>query len=214
MGSALGRNGRARRSGVTVIGVTGNIASGKSTVLATLAELGAEVIDADRVYHALIVPGAPLNARLREEFGFGIVKTDGSIDRPALGRIVFSDPAALAVLDKVTHPAVDAEIRRRIAASRAPVIAVDAVKLFEGGLDRVCDVVWLVVTDRARQIERLASRNGMSIAEATRRVDAQPPLADKPLRANAVIDNNGSPEATRAQVLRLWTQLPKLPKSQ
>jgi dephospho-CoA kinase len=199
---------------VTVIGVTGNIASGKSTVLATLAELGAEVIDADHVYHELIVPGAPLNACLREAFGPGIAKSDGSIDRPALGRIVFSDPDALAMLDRLTHPAVDAEIRRRIAASSAPVIAVDAVKLFEGGLDRVCDAVWLVVTARDRQIERLAARNGFTVAEATRRVDAQPPLADKPLRADAVIDNSGSPEATRAQVLDLWSRIPWLPKCQ
>jgi dephospho-CoA kinase len=194
---------------VTVVGVTGGIASGKSAVLATLAELGAETIDADTVYHDLIVPGTELNRRLRAEFGEGIALPNGEIDRRALAGIVFADPAKLARLDALTHPAVIAEIERRIAAFSAPVVAVDAVKLFESGMDRVCDQVWLVVVDRERQIERLMARNSVTRAEAERRVDAQPIDPNKAERADAVIDNNGAPEETRAQVLRLWSMLPK-----
>lgn len=199
---------------MTVLGVTGGIATGKSAVLAMLAELGAETIDADKVYHDLIVPGSPLNGRLRAEFGLSIARPDGSVDRQALAGIVFNDHAAMKRLDAVTHPAIGAEITRRIGASAAPVIAVDAVKLFESGMSRRCDRVWLVVLDPERQLERLMARSRLSLAEAVRRVAAQPPLGDKPKRADVVIDNNGTPEETRAQVLRLWSELPMLPNRQ
>lgn len=194
-----------------VIGVTGGIASGKSMVLATLAGLGAETIDADRVYHELIRPGLPLNAELKAAFGPETTAPDGAIDRAALGRMVFSDPAALARLEALTHPAVIAEIERRIAASHAPAVAVDAVKLIESGMDRLCDQVWLVVVDRETQIERLTRRNGIARDEAVRRIDAHGSSPGLAARADALIDNNGSPAATHAQVERLWRELAKLP---
>jgi dephospho-CoA kinase len=194
---------------VTVVGVTGGIASGKSAVLATLAELGAATIDADTVYHDLIVPGTELNRRLREEFGEQIALPNGEIDRRALAGIVFADPAKLARLDALTHPAVIREIERRINASTASVVAVDAVKLFESRMDRLCDQVWLVVTDRERQIERLMARNGLTRADAERRIDAQPIDPAKADLADAIIDNSGSRDDTRSQVLHLWSTLPK-----
>lgn len=209
MGGDLRRSRSGGRASVTVVGVTGGIASGKSAVLATLAELGAETIDADKVYHELIVPGTPLNQQLRAEFGEAIANPSGEIDRRALASIVFADPAELARLDALTHPAIIGEIERRIAASTAPVLAVDAVKLVESGMDRLCDRVWLVVVDRERQIERLMARNRLTRPEAERRVDAQPANQSKASRADAVIDNSGSPAQTRAQVLRLWSMLPK-----
>src|SRR5581483_2467034 len=104
-----------------VIGVTGNIAAGKSSVMARLAERGVSVIDADAVYHALIAPGMPLNRAVRQRFGDAVARPDGTIDRRALGRIVFADPAALAALDALTHPAIEAELRRRIAATTEPI---------------------------------------------------------------------------------------------
>lgn len=185
-----------------VIGVTGNIACGKSLVLATLAGLGAETIDADAVYHALIVPGAPLWEALRVRFGPGIIAADGAIDRAALGRIVFSDPDALAELDALTHPAVIAAIRERIGASRAETVALDAVKLIESGLDHDCDSVWIVTCDPEQAIARLMARNGISREDAAARMAAQPEIGPKLARADVVIDNRGTRDATEEQVRR------------
>ena len=190
-----------------VIGITGNIACGKSTVLGMLAERGAATIDADAVYHELIVPDAPLWHVLRVRFGDGILGRDRRIDRRALGTIAFKDPTVLAELDRLTHPAVTAEIRRRLGESRAPVVAVDAVKLIESGLDADCDQVWLVTCDEAQQVRRLVARNKLSPEEAERRVKAQPPLAPKLARTDVVIDNRGTVEATRSQVDAAWRAL-------
>jgi dephospho-CoA kinase len=191
-----------------VIGLTGNIACGKSTVLAMLAEHGAATIDADAVYHELIIPGAPLWRALRDHFGQHIVAPDGTIDRRAHGAIVFADPAALSSLDALTHPAVIAEIRQRLASLAAPVVVVDAVKLVESGLDEECDQLWVVVCDPAQQIARLVARDRLTPDEAARRVAAQPPLADKLARADVVIDNSGPLAATRDQVATAWRRLP------
>lgn len=187
-----------------VLGVTGNIACGKSLVLSSLANLGAETIDADTVYHSLIAPHAPLWRALRDRFGPDIVALNGSIDRHALGRIVFSNPSALADLDALTHPAVVAAIRAQITVSDAPVVAIDAVKLIESGLDRDCDAVWVVTCDPTQSIERLISRNGIDRADAAARVAAQPEIAPKIARANVVIDNSGNRESTIHQVERAW----------
>lgn len=193
-----------------VIGVTGAIATGKSTVLAMLAELGADTIDADRLYHELIAPGTPLNTALADRFGAGIVAPDGTIDRRALGVIVFSDPTALQDLDRITHPAVISAARDRIASSAAAVVAIDAVKLVESGMDALCDRVWVVTCDDASQLARLQARNALSIDEARRRIAAQPPLEPKLARADLVIDNSGDRESTRAQVAVAWARLPIL----
>jgi dephospho-CoA kinase len=187
-----------------VIGVTGNIACGKSLVMSYLADLGAETIDGDRVYHRLIAPNTPLWRALRERFGDGIIREDGAIDRPALGIIVFSDPRALADLDALTHPAIVADIRSMIARSMAPTIAVDAVKLIESGLDRDCDSVWVVTCDPEVATQRLMARNGLSLSDAAARVSAQPEIAPKLARADVIIDNSGSRESTREQVETAW----------
>lgn len=187
-----------------VIGVTGNIACGKSLVMTYLAELGAETIDADKVYHRLIEPHMPLWLALRERFGKAIIRDDETIDRAALGKIVFSDPLALADLDALTHPEVVVEIRTMIATSTAKVTAVDAVKLIESGLDRDCDAVWVVVCDPDVAIERLMKRNGLSHSDAAARVAAQPDIAPKRAIADAIIDNSGSRESTHEQVTLAW----------
>ncbi len=191
-----------------VLGVTGNIASGKSTVVRVLAELGAETIDADKVYHELIAPDAPLWRVLRDRFGDAIIAPDRRIDRRALGAIVFNDPAALADLDALTHPAVLAAIDARVAASNAGVVVIDAVKLVESGHADACDRVWLVVSDPTRQVERLMRRNGLAREEAERRVAAQPPLGPKLARVDTVVDNAGTIEELRAQVEAAWRALP------
>ena len=210
MGSRLGGGRRDRMTRSSVIGVTGGIATGKSTVLSALSDLGAEVIDADRVYHELIDAGQPLNAILRNEFGPAIAAPDGTIDRSALGRLVFRDAEGLARLEALTHPAVIAEIERRLDAVAVPVVAVDAVKLVESGMDRLCDAVWLVTLDRDAQIERLMARNGLSLEEAIRRIDAHRPSNAVRERADVVIDNGGPVEATRRRVAELWRDFLKL----
>lgn len=187
-----------------VFGVTGNIACGKSLVMSYLAELGAETIDADTVYHHLIEPHTPLWHALRDRFGTTIIREDGTIDRAALGKVVFSDPGALADLDALTHPGIVAEIRLMIAGSSADVLAVDAVKLIESGLDRDCDSVWLVICDPEIAIDRLMARNGLSYDVAAARVAAQLDITPKRSVVDVVIDNSGSREMTRDQVQLAW----------
>ena len=190
-----------------MLGVTGNIASGKSTVTGMLAELGAVVIDSDLVYRDLVAAGQPLLHRLCERFGEGIISADGSLDRSALGRIVFSDPAALTDLDRITHPAVIAEVDRRVNEIESGVVVLDAVKLIESGHAERCDAVWVVVAASDAQVSRLTKRNRLSEEEAQRRVAAQPPLAPKLERADLIIDNNGTMMETREQVMRGWNAL-------
>lgn len=193
-----------------VIGVTGNIACGKSLVLGMLRELGADTIDADRLYHELITSGQPLWSALRDRYGEAIVATGGEIDRRALGAIVFSDPAALADLDRMTHPAVIAAAFERIQASESDVVAVDAVKLVQSGMSELCDRVWLVDCGSAQQLTRLIERNGLSVAEARSRVAAQPSLGPVRERADLTINNSGEIAETHRQVEKAWRELPIL----
>ncbi len=189
------------------LGVTGGIASGKSSVMAILAELGAETIDADRVYHGLIAPGEPLHQALVDRWGDGIVAADGAIDRKRLGAIVFSDPEELAALDRLTHPAIRTEIDQRYNASSAGVVAIDAVKLIESGHADRCDRVWLVVADPAVQLDRLIRTRNLGEDDARRRIDAQPPLASRLARADLVLRNDGTRLELRRQVETGWRQL-------
>jgi dephospho-CoA kinase len=190
-----------------VLGITGNIASGKSTVVGILKELGAHHIDADIVYRELVGPGQPLLEALAGRFGDGIIAPDGSLDRRALGAIVFSDPSALVDLDALTHPAVIAEIDRRADAMRAGVIIIDAVKLIESGHAEHCDAVWLIIAPHEMQVTRLMERNTLSRAEALKRVAAQPPLEPKIARADRIIENSGSLEDLRTEVEAAWHDL-------
>ena len=191
-----------------VIGVTGNIACGKSLVLETLAGLGADTIDADRVAHEVMAPGTPTAERIIAAFGEEIRGQDGGIDRRALGAIVFRDPDKLALLDSLAHPPTVAAIRDRVAASTAAVVAIDAIKLFEAGVADDCDEVWVVTCTPEQQVERLMRRNGFDREEALRRIQAQPPQEEKVRRADRVIDNSGTIEATIAQVQAAWNALP------
>ena len=190
------------------LGVTGNIASGKSTVSGILTDLGATVIDSDLVYRELVGPGQPLLGTLVDEFGTEIIGAEGALDRAALGAIVFSDPAALARLDALTHPAVIAEVDCQVSAINHGVVVLDAVKLIESGHANRCDEVWVVVASPDVQVTRLMARNRLPEAEARRRVDAQAPLGSKLARADRVIDNSGTLEHTREQVLAAWRALP------
>lgn len=190
-----------------ILGITGNIATGKSTVVKMLIEKGAHHIDSDVVYHELVAPGMPLLQSLVEHFGEEILTDDGSLDRKALGAIVFSDKSKLAELDALTHPAVIAEADRRAFAIQDGVVILDAVKLIESGHHEVCDAVWLITAPEAQQIERVMQRNHVDEAEARRRVAAQPPLGPKRAVADVEIVNDGALKDLRAKVDQAWLNL-------
>lgn len=186
-----------------VIGLTGPIGCGKSTVAGWLSDLGATIVDADVVAREVVEPGEPALDQLLEVFGTDVVAPDGSLDRAALGRIVFRDPEALARLESIVHPAVRPRILDHIAdATRdgAPAVIVEAIKLVEGGLAALCDEVWLVVCDTATQRERLTAR-GAAAADTDARIAAQSDIVDRLLpAATRVIDTSGSEDDTRAAV--------------
>lgn len=192
---------------VTVIGLTGNIGTGKSTVRQMLADLGAVVIDADQLAHEVIAPGTPGWQRVVDAFGPEIVAADGTIDRARLAAIVFSDPAALARLEAIIHPLVIQETDRRIRAIGHGVVVIEAIKLIESGMHRDCDALWVVIARPEQQVERLMRQRGMSAAEVRRRMAAQPPQSEKAALADVVIDNSGTLEETRAQVEAAWKGL-------
>ena len=191
-----------------VIGLTGNIACGKSLVLRALAELGAETIDADQVAREVMSRGSPVLEDVVRAFGPEVMNPDGSLDRRALARIVFSDPEQLARLEAIVHPPVVELIRRRVAESRSPVVVIDAIKLFEAGLAGDCDEVWVVTCKPEQQLARLMARDRIGEDEALLRIRAQPPQEEKVRRADRVIDNSGAIEETIAQVRAAWEALP------
>ena len=190
-----------------VIGLTGNIACGKSLVLTTLRELGAETIDADIVAHQVMRHGEEAWRQIVARFGESVVGSDGEIDRRKLGAIVFADPTALDALDRIVHPATVAAIRDQIQRSSSAVAVIDAIKLFEAGLSQDCDEVWVVDCTREQQIDRLMRRNNLSRDEAVKRIEAQPPQSEKVDRADHIIDNSQSPEQAVASVHALWDDL-------
>lgn len=191
-----------------VIGLTGNIATGKSMVLELLSDLGAMTIDADQVAHQVMEPGQPAYRAIVEAFGPDIAPRGGSIDRRRLGEVVFADGQALARLERIVHPAVFVRIKERLEQTQAGVVVIEAIKLLEAGLSvQLCDIIWVVTAPREQQIQRLMATRNLSRAEAELRIDAQPPQELKVAQADVVIDNGGSKEETRAQVLRAWEAL-------
>jgi dephospho-CoA kinase len=198
-----------------VLGLTGGIATGKSTVSRYLSRLGAHVIDADKIAHQVTRPGTPGFLKLVERFGEGIVAPDGTLDRKALGRIVFNDREVLSDINSIVHPHVIGEIHNildaldRSSAERGtPMCAVlDVPLLFEVGLDKICDEIWVVAIDLELQIQRLRQRDGYSREEALSRIRSQMDMEEKLARADVVIDNSGSPADTESRVRELWQGL-------
>jgi len=185
------------------IGLTGPIGCGKSTVAGWLAARGAVVVDADRLAREVVEPGQPALARIVEAFGPEVLAPDGSLDRAALGRRVFDDPAELRRLEAITHPAVRPRIHEAIAAATragAPIVVLEAIRLVDGGYADACDEVWLVVCDPAAQLERLVAR-GSSAAEAAQRIAAQAGLVERARpAATRILDTSGSRDEAEARV--------------
>lgn len=190
-----------------VIGLTGNIASGKSEVARMLRGLGAEVIDADAVAHETLAAGTQETIAVAARFGSEVIGSDGGVDRGALGRIVFSDPRALADLEAIVHPGTRRRILDRVHGSRAPVAVIEAIKLLEGPLVDHVDAVWVVTAPRDLRVQRLVDARGLSAADAEQRVDAQNPEEEKVRRANVVLRNEGTLQDLRLQVEAAWRGL-------
>ena len=185
------------------IGITGPIGCGKSQVARWLAEDGAVVVDADVVARDVTAPGTAGHAAILRRFGPPVTADDGTVDRTALGRLVFADPASLRALEAIVHP----EVRPRILAAieeaearQAPAVVVEAIKLVEGGLAGLCDEVWLVTCNPASQRERLLGR-GMGETDAAQRMEAQAGMVDRlqPV-ATRVLDTSGGEDETRASI--------------
>jgi len=182
------------------IGLTGPIGCGKSTIAAALAERGGVVIDADRLAREVTLPGSPALAAIEARFGRGVMAADGSLDRAALARIVFSDATALRDLEAIVHPAVRPRIERAVAAAESagvPFVVVEAIKLVEAGYAARCDEVWLVTCTPEDQRRRLAGRD-LAADEIERRMASQGADLVERLRPSAarVIDASGTLEAT------------------
>ena len=191
-----------------VIGLTGPIGSGKSHVRSVLVSLGAEGIDADRVAHEVMTPDGPAYAGIAAEFGPDVLGSDGLIDRGKLGARVFDDPAALARLEAIVHPAVGRAIRDRVEASTAPLVVIEAIKLLEAGLARsLCDLVWVALCTRRHQYARLQASRGMSADEVRRRLANQMPPAQMADQAQRVIRTDGTTAETAQTVLAAWVEL-------
>jgi len=200
-----------------IVGLTGGIGTGKSTVAALLAELGAVVIDADAIVHELQARGSPVLGELASAFGEAIIDATGALDREALGAIVFRDAEARKRLGEIIHPKVAAEMARRTATAReagAAVVVLDIPLLFEGrraGTGSAAhlgfDATVLVYASEEQQIERQMQRDGVGRDEALRRVRAQLPIEEKKGMADHVVDNSGDPEATARQVRALYAEL-------
>lgn len=196
-----------KRADIYLIGITGNIATGKSTVDAMLGAKGAEVLDADQVVHELERKGEPTWQRIVERFGREILAPDGELDRARLGQLVFGDPVALRDLELIVHPAVRDEERRRILeVNPGTVLVVDAIKLFESGMADSCNSVWAVTAPPEQQLQRLQRQRAMATESAWQRIRAQPSQDEKAARADMVIDNGGSLENTQSQVERAWLE--------
>ncbi len=193
-----------------VIGLTGPSGSGKGKVAEIFSAYGLPVINADEVYHQLLVPPSLCLEELTDRFGVGILSADGTLNRRALGAIVFTDPAALEALNTITHHHVMREIRRRLELlrredTRAAVI--DAPQLFEAGAERDCNVIVSVIADKMLRLDRIVRRDGIDAEAAMRRIEAQKGDAFFRSHSDYVIENNSLPEALLPEVRKILCEM-------
>jgi dephospho-CoA kinase len=190
------------------IGLTGGMGSGKSTVTKFLAELGAPIIDADKVGHAIYAPGGPAYSDMIAAFGRGILAPDGTIDRKKLGPVVFADPDALKRLNSIVHPRMFARMREMVQQLRAEgehnPIVVEAAILIEANWQPLFDEIWLVAASRERVIERIERDRGLKPEQTEARIRAQLPDEERQKHAMVLISNDGSFEELRQKVSELW----------
>lgn len=193
-----------------IIGLTGGIACGKSTVSTELRALGAAIVDADALAHELSQPHRPIYNAYVERFGREIVTVDGTLDRAAIARRVFADTALRAEVEAIAHPIIRRAAEERLRAARDEnkrAAVLDVPLLFEAGWDALADETWVVALPREEQLARLLARDkAMDAGEARARIAAQMPLAEKCARADVVIDNSGTVEEIREYIGKLWKE--------
>ena len=190
-----------------IIGLTGGIASGKSTVARLLERRGAVVIDADQLSRDVVAPGEPAYYAIVAAFGNAILNEDQTINRTALGRLVFSSSEARQRLENITHPAIGKRAEEKLAELKragAPLVIYMAPLLIEAGATARVDDIWVVYLDRETQLKRVMERDGVTREEALQKVAAQMPMEEKRLYGSVVIDNCGSPAELEEQVIELW----------
>lgn len=192
-----------------IIGLTGGIAAGKSTVARILASLGAYIINADKIGHNILDKNKNAYNDVKEEFGEIILKESGQIDRKKLGEIVFSDKAKLEKLESITHPYIIEEIKYETKEKIKDYhhLVLDVPLLFETGLENIVDITWVVVCSYEKQIERISKRDGLSREEAKKRIAAQMETSKKIKLADFVIYNNGTKKELNNKVLRKWRKI-------
>lgn len=196
----------SKLEGKFIIGLTGNIGTGKTVVRRMLEHLGAYTIDADGLSHRAIARGGPGYQPVALTFGKWILNPDGEIDRTRLGNLVFRDQTALAQLEAIVHPLVREAVNVLVRRSRRPVIVIEAIKLLEGELRPLCDSVWVTYSPPAVQFERLTRARNMSREEALQRINSQGAQTDKIAQADVVIRNLGSFDELWATVNQAWTE--------
>ena len=199
---------RRSRKPVRLVGLTGGIATGKSTAAGVFAEQGAVVVDSDVLARRVVEPGSDGLEEIRREFGPGVLRADGSLDREALGAIVFGDHDARARLNAIVHPRVAAAAEGEVQAAHArdsgAIVIYDVPLLFEVGMEGRFDRVVVVYVPRAEQLRRLRARDGLTAGEAEARLRSQGDIEEKACRADDVLDNTGSRQGLRQQVVDLW----------
>lgn len=193
-----------------IIGLTGGIASGKSTVSAMLQEKGYAVLDADKIAWQLAEPNQPLWQEYKNRYGDKVLHEDKTLNRQAVADIVFANPQERQWMDSMAHPIIMAEIKRQLAELKnngCKVAFLDVPLLYESGWDAMADITWVVYVSRENQVQRLCSRNGFTVEEAERRIRVQMSMEEKRARAQVVIDNNGNMEQLKQQVFDLLARL-------
>ncbi len=190
-----------------IIGLVGNIGSGKSTVLGMLEKLGARTVDADQLVHEVMAKGSLVWQAIVDTFGQETLDQQGNIDRKKLGSRVFEDSRALEQLEKIVHPAVDERFWEIVNSSEAPVIAVEAVKLIESGVHRSLSSLWLVTCPPEERLRRLVDDRGADPEDVRERLNAQMPEEHLAQWADVIIDNGGGLEHTWEQVRAEWAKI-------
>lgn len=196
-----------------IVGLTGGIVGGKSTVASMFRDLGAKIIDADILGHSVILPYKPAWKKIVKLFGEDILRKDLTINREKLGKIVFADQALLKKLNEITHPEIIKLIKKEINLARdkthnqEKILIIDAALIYEAKIDRLMDKIIVVYIDEDEQIKRLIKRNNLSKDEASQRVKSQIPMKEKIKMADYVIDNNDTLDKTKKQVETIWGKL-------
>ncbi len=196
-----------------IIGLTGNIGSGKSTVARHLKNLGAWVLDTDQVARDVVMPGKPALKAIVEAFGKQVLHDDGTLNRQAVGNIIFRNSDSRKRLNSIMHPRIMQEVKETIArfqtnrGPKAPALVIEVPLLFETGMEKLMDEVWLVTVDKPVQLKRIVERDNISVEQAKHRIDSQMPQADKVKKAHRIIDNSGPPQETFNKVAELWRKL-------